>query len=71
MTNKRIQKLADFFYHSDDSNDVPLRIAITTGQYSGSDLTKNGFIKLMEILAKSKNLKTDLYNFREELYDEE
>jgi len=50
---------------------VPLRINITTGQYSGNDLNKKEFIKLMEILIKSKNLKTDLYNFREELYDEE
>ena len=71
MTDKRIRELADFFYSSNSSNDVPLRINITTGQYSGNDLTPEEFIKLMNILKKSKNLKEDLYKFREELGNEE
>jgi len=71
MTNKRIQELAEFFYNSNDSNDVPLRISITTGQYSGNDLSPKEFIKLMNILKKSKNLKEDLYKFREEVGNEE
>lgn len=71
MTNKRIQELAEFFYHSDNSYDVPLRLAITTGMYSGSDLNKNRFIQLMKILKKSQNLKRDLLVFREEVEDEQ
>jgi hypothetical protein len=71
MTDKRIQELADFFYNSDNSNVVPLRISIITGQYSGNDLTYKEFIRLMNILKNSKNLKKDLYNFREEIGNEE
>lgn len=67
----RIQELADFFYSSDDSNVVPLRIAIITGRYTGSDLTKENFIKLLSILNSSNNLKEDLIKFREEIEDEE
>jgi hypothetical protein len=70
MTNKRIQELAEFFYQSDNSNDVPLRLAITTGMYSGADLSKDRFIQLMIILKKSQNLKRDLLAFREEVEDE-
>jgi len=70
MTNKRIKELADFFYSSNSSNIVPLRISIITGQYSGNDLTYKEFIRLMGILKNSKNLKKDLYNFREEIGDE-
>ena len=67
MTNKRIQELADFFYSSDNSIDVPLRISITTGQYSGSDLVKEDFIALMKILSKSNCIKEDLLKFREDI----
>lgn len=71
MTNKRIRELADFFYSSNSSNDVPLRISITTGQYSGNDLTPKEFVELMNILRESKNLKEDLQKFREEIGNEE
>ena len=70
MANKRIQELADFFYSSNDSNDVPLRIAITTGQYSGSDLSKQDFIELMTILMHSEDIKTGLLLFLGEGSDE-
>jgi hypothetical protein len=63
MTNYKIKKLADFFYSSESSNDVPLRIMITTGQYSGFNITKDGFITLMSILNNSKNLHKDLIEF--------
>jgi|AntAceMinimDraft_18_1070375.scaffolds.fasta_scaffold724945_1 hypothetical protein len=63
MTNEKIQKLAEFFYHSDNANDVPLRIAITTGQYGGADLSKQDFIELMTILIHSKDIKADLLLF--------
>ena len=63
MTNKRIQELADFFYSSHCSKDVPLRISITTGQYSGNDLAKEDFIELMKILSFSNNMKNDLNEF--------
>lgn len=71
MTKKRIQELAEFFYSSNSSNDVPLRLSITTGQYSGEDLTKKYFILLMEILNKSNDLKTDLRSFLKKLYSED
>ena len=70
MANKRIQELADFFYSSNDSNDVPLRIAITTGKYGGADLSKRDFIKLITILIHSKDIKADLLLFRGEVRDE-
>lgn len=70
MTNKRIKELADFFYSSNSAEDVPVRIAIASGMYSGADLNKDRFIELMIILKKSKNLKSDLLAFREEIEDE-
>lgn len=71
IKKNRVLELADFFYSSDDSNVVPLRIAIITGRYTGSDLTRENFIKLLSILNNSNNLKEDLIEFREEIEDEE
>lgn len=71
MKNERIYQLADFFYSSDNSKNVPLRLAIITGQYSGADLTKGKFIKLLFILNNSAHLKEDLTKFLEDLEDEE
>ena len=68
MIKKRITELADFFYSSNSSQDVPLRIACTTGQFSGFDLDQEEFISLFSILAKSKNLKRDLEVFVEAIY---
>ena len=65
MTDKRIKQLADFFYSSNSSNDVPLRISCSTGRYSGIDLDREGFISLFIILCKSENLKKDLLDFLE------
>ena len=65
MTKKRIRELADFFYSSDNSKDVPLRICCETGRYSGFNLNQDEFISLFSILAKSKNLKKDLEVFVE------
>jgi len=70
MTDERIQKLADFFYHSNNANDVPLRISISTGMYGGSDLSKQDFIELMTILIHSKDIKVDLLLFLGEVEDE-
>lgn len=66
MKKTKINELADFFYSSDNAIDVPLRLAVTTGQYSGFDLTRETFINLMNILHNSKDLKTDLTVFMEE-----
>lgn len=66
MTKKRIQQLADFFYSSDDANDVPIRVMASSGQFSGFCLSKKEFIELMKILNTSTDLKTDLLLFREE-----
>jgi len=65
MTKKRIQELADFFYSSDTTVDVPLRICCETGRYTGFDLNREEFISLFSILAKSKDLKEDLEVFVE------
>jgi hypothetical protein len=71
MTKKRIKMLADFFYSSESSRDVPLRLACVTGRYSGFDLTKDEFVSLFMILSQSQNLKADLTQFIEAKYDEE
>ncbi len=63
MTLKRIKELADFFYSSDSSKDVPLRLYCLCGQYDGFALTKQGFISLLSILVKSSDLKKDLTAF--------
>lgn len=67
MTKKRMLELADFFFSSNDSKDVPLRIAVISGQYSGHDLGHADFMRLMMILNSSKNLKESLLAFREAL----
>ena len=69
MPLKRIKELADFFYSSDDSNEVPLRFACVTGRYTGFDLDREGFIALFTILSKSEDLKKDLAGFVEAQYD--
>lgn len=67
MTNERIKEIADFFYSSDDIEDVPLRLAMSVGQFKGADLTKEDCIELLTILNNSDNLKEDLATFLEEL----
>ena len=69
MDNKRIQQLADFFYGSDDSNSVPIRIMASTGMFGGFDFDKDGFTELLFILRDSVNLKDDLSKFREKYED--
>jgi len=71
LTKKRIKELADFFYSSDSSEDVPVRVSLIRGMYSGFDLNKQSFIKFMGILASSKDLKSDLLKFLEEMKEEE
>jgi hypothetical protein len=68
MTKKRIKELADFFYSSNSSEDVPLRLCCETGRYTGFDLNREDFISLFIILNKSKNLKKDLAEFVEQVY---
>jgi hypothetical protein len=63
MNRKRILELADFFYRSNSVDDVPLRICCETGQFTGFDMGPEAFIRLMEILNQSKNLKEDLDSF--------
>lgn len=71
MNRERVQELANFFYSSDDSNIVPLRIAIITGGYTGADLTEENFIRLLFILNNSDHLKEDLNKFLKDMEDEE
>jgi hypothetical protein len=68
MTRDRIKKLAEFFYSSNNSNDVPLRIAIVMGM-GGNDLSKEAFCQLMLILENSIDLKKDLLTFRDHTED--
>lgn len=65
MTDERIQQVADFFYSSDDVSDVPLRLAISVGEFKGSDISKQGCIELLTILSTSQNLEKDLALFLE------
>ena len=65
VTLNRIRQLADFFYSSNSAVDVPLRIACSTGRYTGIDLDREAFISLFVILSKSDNLKKDLTDFLE------
>jgi len=65
INKKRIIELADFFYSSDSSEDVPLRLCCETGRFTGFDLNRDEFISLFSILAKSKDLKKDLRVFVE------
>ena len=69
MTLKRIRQLADFFYSSNSSTDVPLRISCITGQYTGFDLDQEEFISLLVILTRSNDLKRDLSGFVERCYE--
>jgi len=64
MTDERIQQVADFFY-SKTAYDLPLRLAISVGEFKGSDLSKEGCIELLTILSNSENLENDLYDFVE------
>ncbi|MGA2331302.1 MAG: hypothetical protein ABSG75_06030 [Syntrophales bacterium] len=65
MTEKRIEQLADFFYSSNSSKDIPLRISCSTGRYTGIDLDREEFISLFIILNQSEDLKKDLTDFLE------
>jgi hypothetical protein len=70
MTLQRIKELADFFYSSNSSEDVPLRITCITGRFTGFDLDPEDFVDLFTILNKSKNLKKDLAKFVERMNGE-
>lgn len=65
MTLKLIRQLADFFYSSNSSADVPLRISCTAGRYTGLDLGREEFVELFVILSRSNGLKKDLTDFLE------
>lgn len=65
MTKKKIRVIAEFLYSSNSSNDVPLRLSCSTGQFTGFDLSKELFIELMEIFNNSVELKKDLSLFRD------
>jgi len=69
MTLTRIKELADFFYSSKTSNDLPLRLSCLTGRYTGIDLDKESFISLFVILNRSIDLKKDLAAFLEQYHE--
>lgn len=50
MDNKRIVELADFFYSSDETGEVPFRLSLSFGM-GGADITYDGFIRLMKYLS--------------------
>jgi hypothetical protein len=69
MTLNRIVQLADFFYSSNSSEAVPLRIACSTGRFTGIDLDRQEFISLLVILNRSTDLKKDLADFLEQYHE--
>ncbi len=69
MDDTRIELLADFFYGSNNAENVPLRIMASTGAFSGFDFDKNALIELLKILRDSMTLKEDLSDFRREYGD--
>jgi len=50
-----IEKLAKFFYSSNSSNDVPFRLSLSAGQYSGFDLDEEQIKELLKFLQDEKN----------------
>jgi hypothetical protein len=62
INKKRIIELADFFYSSDSSEDVPLRLCCETGRFTGFDLNRDEFISLFSILVSGigKGTKTGI-----------
>lgn len=62
---KRIKELVNFFYSSDSSDDVPVRIMISTGKWGLFDLYNESLNEFLIILNSSNNLKEDLLKFRE------
>lgn len=68
MTDERIQQIADFFY-SKSAYDLPLRLAISVGEFKGADLNKQRCIQLLTILSNSESLENDLYDFLENNFD--
>ena len=70
MTLKRVKVLADFFFSSESTRDIPLRISCVTGRYTGFDLERAEFESLFKILSKSQNLRKDLAGFLERVYDQ-
>ncbi len=65
MNKNKIKQLSNFFYSSNEADEVPLRISAITGAYTGFDLSKEAFEELLELLNNSVNLKEDLRNFRQ------
>ena len=63
MTIDKIKKIADFFYSSNEVDDIPLRLSVITGGYTGFDLSKESFIELLTILNDSDDLKGELEKF--------
>lgn len=64
MTKKKIRWLADYFYSSDSSLDVPCRISLSMGM-GGSDLTKKQFVDFLTVLeeASQDSIRMKLHDF--------
>jgi len=58
----RIGKLVNFLYSSDDSNKVPFRLSLTTGQFSGYDLDKEQCEVLLDLLIDPKNYNKEKFD---------
>lgn len=69
MTNDQINKLADFMYSSNSSNDVPFRLSLSCGM-AGDDIDKEEFIKLMQFLSRTNCTKAEFSKFLETIYAE-
>ena len=68
MNKRRINELANFFFHADNANEVPFRISIIAGM-AGQDLDAQKFKELLYLLENSENLFEDTNNFWNENYN--
>lgn len=69
MDKNKIKKLSDFFYNSNSTKYVPLRLSISLGEFAGFDLNKHSFSELLDILSNSRRLKRDLELFISKYYN--
>jgi hypothetical protein len=68
-----IKKLVNFLYSNNSSKEVPFRLALITGQYSGFDLNENQCKKLLEFLTNPDNYTKEKFEefLNKYIYEEE
>lgn len=71
MRTKQIRMIAEFFYSSKSSKDVPFRIALVSGSYAGYDLNYHELIDLLEMLSNTtqETIKADMAEYLSRILD--